>query len=68
MNTGKRAGPLAKILAAILLIGCIAISLAVPLYNRGEPALFGVPFFYWFQFVWVAVTGVATAVAYWLKV
>ncbi|MGH8225252.1 MAG: DUF3311 domain-containing protein [Gammaproteobacteria bacterium] len=68
MKTEKRAGPLAKILVAILFIGCIAISLAVPLYNRAEPTFFGVPFFYWFQFVWIIVTGAATAVAYWLKV
>ena len=68
MNTERRAGPFAKVLVALLFIGCAAVSLAVPLYNRGAPALFGVPFFYWFQFVWIAVTGVATAIAYWLKV
>ena len=32
----------------ILLIPCIA-ALAAPLYNRVEPTLAGVPFFYWFQ-------------------
>ncbi|HET6655196.1 MAG TPA: DUF3311 domain-containing protein [Gammaproteobacteria bacterium] len=36
----------------------------VPFYNRLEPRLFGVPFFYWFQFSWIIVTAIATALAY----
>ncbi len=24
-----------------------------PLYNRIEPALFGFPFFYWYQLAWI---------------
>lgn len=35
-----------------LLLPVIA-DLWVPLFNRAEPALFGVPFFYWWQTVWV---------------
>lgn len=27
------------------------------LYNRAEPALFGMPFFYWYQLAWVMITG-----------
>lgn len=27
-----------------------------PLYNRLEPSLFGLPFFYWYQLAWVVVT------------
>jgi hypothetical protein len=26
------------------------------LYNRAQPALFGMPFFYWYQLAWVVVT------------
>jgi len=48
-----------------LLFAIVAIvALWVPLYNRAEPALFGIPFFYWFQFVWIMVAALATAVAY----
>ncbi|HET7922178.1 MAG TPA: DUF3311 domain-containing protein [Gammaproteobacteria bacterium] len=36
----------------------------VGLYNRIQPELFGIPFFYWFQFVWIIVTAVVTAAAY----
>ncbi len=27
-----------------------------PLYNSVEPALWGIPFFYWYQFLWVILT------------
>jgi hypothetical protein len=25
----------------------------VPFYNRALPALFGIPFFYWYQIAWI---------------
>ncbi|MGA9343203.1 MAG: DUF3311 domain-containing protein [Rhodanobacteraceae bacterium] len=42
----------------------IALSLWVPLYNRAQPTLVGIPFFYWFQFGWIALSAVVTALAY----
>jgi len=30
--------------------------LVVGLYNRLTPALWGIPFFYWYQLAWVPVT------------
>jgi hypothetical protein len=39
----------------LLVIPFIAL-LWVPLYNRIEPAIWGVPFFYWYQFLWVLLT------------
>jgi hypothetical protein len=30
----------------------------VPSYNSIEPALGGVPFFYWYQFLWLVITAV----------
>lgn len=47
---------------AILLV-CL-IALWVPLYNRIDPKLAGIPFFYWFQFCWVIVSAVVTFFAY----
>lgn len=32
--------------------------LAVPLYNRPEPALWGIPFFYWYQMLWIPLGAV----------
>ena len=45
-----------------------AVALWPPLYNRAEPSIHGIPFFYWFQIVWILVTAVATALAYRLRV
>ncbi len=28
----------------------------VPLFNHERPSLFGFPFFYWYQFLWVPAT------------
>ena len=39
----------------LLAIPFVAL-LWVPFYNSIEPAIWGVPFFYWYQFVWVFVT------------
>jgi hypothetical protein len=48
-------------------IGC-AVAVWVPLYNRVEPSIAGIPFFYWFQIAWVLVVAAATAIAYRLGV
>ncbi len=47
----------------LLAIPCIAV-LAVPFYNTLEPSLYGIPFFYWWQLIWVPVSGVFIAVVY----
>ena len=31
-------------------------TLIPPFYNHASPALFGMPFFYWYQLAWVLVT------------
>jgi len=36
----------------LLLIPFIAV-LWVPLYNRTEPTLLSIPFFYWYQLAWI---------------
>jgi hypothetical protein len=47
----------------LLAIPCIAV-LIVPFFNRLEPSLFGVPFFYWWQIIWVPLSSVFIAVVY----
>ena len=47
----------------LLLIPFIGL-LWVPFYNHAEPALFGFPFFYWYQLAWVPVTALLTWVVY----
>ncbi len=36
----------------------------VPFYNRPLPELAWIPFFYWYQLVWVPLTAAALYVAY----
>jgi len=36
----------------------------VPLYNRIEPQLFGIPFFYWYQIVGIFLTALCIVPVY----
>ncbi len=38
---------------ALLLLVPFAAMLWVPSYNRIAPEVFGVPFFYWYQLLWI---------------
>jgi hypothetical protein len=35
-----------------------------PLFNRVEPSLGGIPFFYWYQLLWVIIGAILTAIVY----
>jgi hypothetical protein len=35
-----------------------------PFYNSAEPAWLGMPFFYWYQLLWVLISAVSTAFVY----
>ena len=42
-----------------------AIGLLFPaIYARATPALFGFPFFYWYQFAWIGVSVALTTIVY----
>lgn len=47
----------------LLVIPFIAM-LWVSSYVSLSPEIGGIPFFYWYQFLWVLITGVLTAVVY----
>jgi hypothetical protein len=47
----------------LLTIPCIAI-LWVPIYNKIEPVLWGIPFFYWYQMACVLIGAIITAFVY----
>ncbi|MFZ2467443.1 MAG: DUF3311 domain-containing protein [Parvibaculum sedimenti] len=36
----------------------------VPFFNSAEPALAGIPFFYWYQLLWIALGAVLTIAVY----
>ena len=40
----------------LLLAAPFIALLWVPFYNSIEPKLWGIPFFYWYQFLWVFIT------------
>ena len=48
----------------LLFVIQFAVALWPPLYNKAEPSLLGIPFFYWFQLLWVIVSAVFTAIVY----
>ncbi|MCW2619075.1 MAG: hypothetical protein JWR28_2224 [Modestobacter sp.] len=47
-----------------LLVVPIVVPLLVPLYDHRDPELFGWPFYYWVQLVFVALGVLATALVY----
>lgn len=47
----------------ILLLLPLAL-LWVPSYNRTEPALAGIPFFYWYQMAWVGIAALLTFIVW----
>ena len=47
----------------LLLIPFIAL-LWPPFYNMYEPSFIGIPFFYWYQMLWIILTALLTTVVY----
>lgn len=47
----------------LFLIQFIAV-LWPPFYNRAEPRWWGIPFFYWYQLLWVIIGAACTATVY----
>ncbi|MEO8888021.1 MAG: DUF3311 domain-containing protein [Jatrophihabitantaceae bacterium] len=57
--------PLAnKVIAGVLLAVAIIAPLLVPTYARRGPELWGFPFFYWYQLMWVFLAALFTYGAY----
>jgi hypothetical protein len=58
-------GPRRKLSAWNWLLAVPFLALAFPiLYAHQEPVLFGLPFFYWYQFAWLFVTVLITWIVY----
>ena len=50
------ANPTPKRAVYLLLLVPVIGLLCVPLYNIDAPSLWGFPFFYWYQLLWVPLT------------
>jgi hypothetical protein len=63
--TRRRALPVGTtiLVGVLVLIPCVALAL-VPTYSRETPKLWGWPFFYWYQVLWVFLTPALTFAAY----
>jgi hypothetical protein len=60
---GANVGAL-RIGAYTLLLGECLVILVPSVYGRATPKLFGIPFFYWFQLLWIIVGMIVTGIAY----
>lgn len=54
----------ARVVAALCLIAPFVGVLWVGSYAKVEPTLIGIPFFYWYQMLWVPISAALTSVAY----
>jgi hypothetical protein len=76
MPRGRERGPLAhrwiehmddrsprRLIRLLLLVPYVGL-LWVPFYNARTPALWGFPFFYWYQLIWVPITAALTWLVY----
>lgn len=48
----------------LLLVIPFIATLFPQIYNAQTPVLGGIPFFYWYQLLWVVVTAIITALVY----
>jgi len=47
----------------LLLVPCLAV-VCVPSFNKIEPAWLGIPFFYWYQLLWIPLSAVVIWIVY----
>lgn len=63
-SPGPRHSPGRRIFAAALVLVPVVLALAVPIYQRVDPILFGLPFFFWFQMAMAVCAAAACGAAY----
>ncbi|WP_460521677.1 DUF3311 domain-containing protein [Humibacter antri] len=64
MPTRGPARPVPYVIAGILIAIAIIMPLIVPLYAFAKPTLWGMPFFYWYQLLWVFIAAGLLGIAY----
>lgn len=52
------------VVVAVLLLLPLVGTLIPEIYNRTNPGIGGMPFFYWYQLAWVAGVAVCTTIVY----
>ncbi|WP_020389478.1 DUF3311 domain-containing protein [Kribbella catacumbae] len=51
-------------IAGILLVLSVIVPLLVSTYAKDEPRLWGFPFFYWYQLLWVLFSAITVSISY----
>jgi Protein of unknown function (DUF3311) len=64
MDQPKRTSPPRRLVWRLLLLIPVLAVLAVPVFNRAGPALWGFPFFYWYQMLWVILCSAAAGAVF----
>jgi len=61
---GRKLPPGVVAAVAVLLLAPLVALLWVGSYAKEDPKLWGFPFFYWYQFLWVFIASACTWLAY----
>lgn len=61
---GRKLPPGVVAAVAVLVLAPVVALLWVGSYAREEPRLWGFPFFYWYQFLWVFIASACTWVSF----
>jgi hypothetical protein len=64
MQNGSGAGRKGRQWAYVLLLIPVIATLWVPFYASATPSFQGIPYFYWYLFLWVIITAALTAIVY----
>ncbi len=54
----------ARVVIALCLVAPFVAMLWVGSYAKTDPVVIGIPFFYWYQMLWVLISTLLTMVAY----
>lgn len=60
----RRLSPPALALSGVLILIPLVALAIVPVYARHKPVLWGFPFFYWYQLLWVFIAALCTWAAW----
>ena len=63
MQTGRPREPVSRAWYLLLVLPYLAV-IWVPYYNSAQPEWAGIPFFYWYQLLWIWVGAALTLVVY----
>jgi Na+/melibiose symporter-like transporter len=51
-------------ISGVLLTVAVVVPLLVSTYAKDEPRLWGFPFFYWYQLMWVFISAILVSICY----